>query len=784
MTDTANDSDLGLTRQEAEAQLFGTRGGTCLFAPVRHHSPACAWMLRAMIRDHTPDLILIEAPSDLAGHIPHITDPDTVLPVAIAAMGPETDGARSVGYYPFSETSPETIAILEAAKTGAEVRFIDLPAGARSGARPVFQPEDAFGSATFIANACAKLGLRDGAELWDHLFETRLGQDNWRSFFADVHAYCWSIRNTTAAGQIESDDTFPREAAMRGHIAKAKGRRMIVVTGGFHTPALIDEVELAPSPAADPVESYLIGYGEEALDALSGYAAGLRFPGWYARALQAAEAAAGPPDWNALLLETATGFAGTMAANKRRIAQPQLVEMLAMAQGLARMKGRDAPMLPDLFDGARSALIKGQSGVGEPWTEGLRAYLRGTKLGRAPASAGQPPIVADARDRAARFRIDITDSIRKPRKLDIRRKPAQNAASQFLHQMVLLDAGFSTFMVGPDFVSGSRIDLLFEEWEIGWSPFVEGRLIDAARLGATVPQAAVGHLLERRAALFDAGRGGDIDALLELVLTGLRAGLGPHLTSIITELAQAVTTATDFASLAALVRRLQSAASTGDPLHDPKAPDLLALARQAYDRLIYLCDDLPDEGLDDAIDGLRVLAGILRGPQAERFDGARFDAAMEALLQTPDVPPRLSGAVMGLLVRGGHRPDADLAALLAGTLRGIGKTPDVRAATLDGLLQTAPMLLWQARGVLTAANDVLQALDEDAFLAMLPALRRSLTGLNPHETDRLAEELTQLLGTDARTLTATNAFSEADLQRGLALDRALARALLDDGLTP
>lgn len=358
--------ETSLTRQQAEAQLFGTRGGTCLFAPIRHHSPACAWMLRAMIHDHKPEVILIEAPADLAKHIPHLTDPDTILPVAIATMGSETDGARSVGYYPFSQTSPETIAIHEAAGIGAEVRFIDLPAGARSGTGPVYQPEDAFGSAAFIASACAKLGLRDGAELWDHLFETRLGQDDWRGFFADVHAYCWSLRQTTPDAQIASDDTLPREAAMRAHIADAKGRRMVVVTGGFHTPALIDEAEKTPLPASTPVESYLIAYGEEALDALSGYAAGLRYPGWYARAMQAAEAAAGPPDWDALLLETGTGFAATMAASKRRIAQPQLVEMLAMAQGLARMKGREAAMLPDLFDGARSALIKGQSGVGEP----------------------------------------------------------------------------------------------------------------------------------------------------------------------------------------------------------------------------------------------------------------------------------------------------------------------------------------------------------------------------------------------------------------------------------
>ncbi|SFJ67262.1 DUF5682 family protein [Jannaschia pohangensis] len=776
-----------ITRDRAEAELFGTRGSTCLFAPIRHHSPACAWMLRAMIRDHAPEVILIEMPADLAAHIPHLTDPETVAPVAIAALGPEAEAGRSVAYYPFSDTSPELMALREAARLGAEVRFIDLATGARvkDDARPIPQPEDPFDTAAFIAASCQRLGLRDGNELWDHLFEVRLGEDDWRRFFADVHAYCLAIRETTPKGRIDGDDTRPREAAMRAHIAACAGKRMVVVTGGFHTPALIGEgSDSVPKPDKSS-ESYLISYGEEALDALSGYAAGLRHPAWYARAMAAAEAKGGPPDWDALLLETGTDFAAHMKAAKRRIAQPQLVEMLTMAKGLAAMKGRTATLLPDLFDGARTALIKGQAGPGEPFTEGLHAFLRGTRLGTAPRAAGRPPIVADARDRAGRARIDLDDSTRKARKLDIRRKPAHRAASQFLHQMNLLDTGFASLTSGPDFVTGSRVDLLFEEWDIGWSPFVEGRLIDVAHQGATVPQAAGAVLLARRAALFEQGRGDDIAALLTLVITGLRAGLGARLSAMVGELTESVTNTGDLAGLAAMIDRLQAAAAPGDPLHDADAPDLLALARRAFDRLVYLCADLPDrpdDELDPAIAALRTLAGVLRGPNADRFEGNRFDAAMEDILQAEDCPPRLMGAVMGLLVRAGRRDDGDLARLLSGSLRGIGGTPDARAAALDGLLTTAPMLLWQARAVLEAANATLIALDDDGFLALLPSLRRSLTALNPHETDRLAEELTLILGENTATLGQRQSFSEADLHRGMALDRALGEALRVDGL--
>lgn len=779
-----------ITRAEAEAALFDTRGGNCFFAPIRHHSPACAWMLRAMLDDCRPEVILIEAPCDLACHLPHLTAPDTIPPVAIATLGARNgQEARAVRYFPFSEHSPEFVAITHAKQIGAEIRFIDLPAGTRlegEAEAPVFQSEAPFDSATFIRATCTKLGLRDGAELWDHLFETRLGQRDWRGFFADVYAYCLALRKTTAPELITSDDTLPREAEMRAHIALAEGKRILVLTGGFHTPALIEKGEETPCKAPE-VESYLISYGEEALDALSGYSAGLRYPGWYAGLWQAACAAGGPPDWSAHALEVGTGFAGLMAREKRRVALPQLVEMLAMAEGLAHLKGRHAVLLPDLFDGMRSALVKTAFGPGEPFSERLHHYLRGTKLGQAPQSAGQPPIVADARARAEGARVNISDSVKRTKKLDIRRKTAHSKASRFFHQMGLLNAGFADLKTGPDFVTGNRIDLLFETWVVGWSPFVEGALIDAARLGATVPEAAANHLAERRAALYEAGRGNDLGAHLALLLLGLSAGLGSGLVGLRAELQEAVTVSADFDGLAQILFKLQAVSIPGDPLFDQELPDLSGLLGAAFERIVYLVDDLsqtPEEALPARIKALETVASVLRGPHAERFDGDRFSNALAQLLEQQGCRAMLAGAVAGLLVRAGLRSPEVLATRLQGALLGIGGAAEERVAVLRGLLMTAPMLLWQNQRVLEAANAAITSLDEEAFIAALPALRHCLTQLNPHETDRLAEELATLFGVQPGSMTgATSRFSEEETTRALMIDSAMGALLEADGLT-
>lgn len=773
-----------ITRDSAEKALFG---GTTIFAPIRHHSPACAWMLRTMIREVKPDVILIEGPADLSHHIPYLAETDTVPPVAIASMGPVIDdGPRAVTYYPLSSHAPEFIAIREGTAIGADMQFIDMPAGQRMEHQTeTLQSEFPFSSADFVARSCKALGLRDGAELWDHLFETRLGQGDWRHFFADVYAYCLALRETTDPSIMEADSTLAREAEMRRHIAELGGKRAVVVTGGFHTSALIEPSKPTKPRKPGPTESYLVAYGEDALDALSGYGAGLRYPGWYAAAWDAAISANGPPDWSDLAVKTTTGFAGQMAGDDRRVPLPQLTEMVAVAQGLAQMKGRDAVMLPDLFDGMRTALIKTEAGPGEPYTERMHGYLRGTKLGKVPSSAGVPPLVADARSRAEKVRVDLTNSARKLRKLDIRRKAVHQKAQQFFYQMSLLETGLANLETGPDFLLGSRTDLLFAEWSVGWSPFVEGALIKAAHLGATVPRAAVNALLRDREKLFEEGEGTSLDPILNLLLSGLRAGLGPFLPRLVDDLTDAIAVSGDFEGLSQIILRLQAVTMPSDPLYDVSAPDLLTVARSAFDRLIYLMDDLtktPEETLPERIRALHIVAGVLRGPQSDRFDGGRFDRAVSTVLDNSDCPPLLSGALMGLLVQADLRDDASLASLLRGTLGGVGFLPGDGAAALNGLLMTAPMLLWQSRNVLQAAEDSLSALGDEAFLAILPALRLSLTQLNPHETDRLAEELVDLLGLSGGALRqGVSRFTEGEMKRALDIDRALAALLKANG---
>jgi len=212
------------------------------YVPIRHHSPACAAHLRALLDEVQPAQVLVEAPADYQGLVDLMTDPATRPPVAVVAFGPkDTDGHR-VSYYPLCAHSPETIA-LQWARGRAALRFIDLPSDHRmmwadaagepdtdaGPASPTSPGEPALnlaGESYFDANAysealCRRTGCRDQNELWDHLFETRLAGRDWRGFFRDVGVYCGHIRRTYSKYSLDRDGTLAREAQMASMLRAA-----------------------------------------------------------------------------------------------------------------------------------------------------------------------------------------------------------------------------------------------------------------------------------------------------------------------------------------------------------------------------------------------------------------------------------------------------------------------------------------------------------------------------------------------------------------------------------
>ncbi len=767
--------------QDAEAfrpALFQPERGLWI-APIRHHSPACAWAVRAMIRELRPAQVLIEGPADATPLIERLLDPRCRPPVAMVNL----HQGRSA-YAPFCAHSPEYVAMHAAQEMGAGLRFIDLPADRLFGrdlpdTGPIpMADEQVFDEGDYVAALCARTGCRDGFELWDHLFEARLGTGDWRSFLTDVGAYCAGLRAATPEARIAARGDTAREVTMAGHIAAALQQGSVVaVVGGFHAPALTD-----PSGSASKTpqmrDSYLIRYGHAAMDALAGYGAGLPQPGFYDALWQAAETSGGTPDWRVLAGELVQDFTQAMSARGHPVALPAKVEALRMAETLAGLRGRAAILRHDLFDGVQAALTKGEVSVREPWAERLRRHWRGTALGELPAGISAPLLVEDARARAAAHRLAVADTLEKRRSLDIHRKPRHLAASRFLHAMALLDTGFGRMEAGPDYVSGVGTDRLFEEWAYAWLPAVETRLIELAAegRGETVPAAAMAQLWAQRDSA-------DPALNLALLARGIRAGLGARLVPFAQAFARDMAQSGGFAEIAAALQRLYGLVHTRGPMRPPDELDLAGLLQVGFARLIYLADalpQLPEDMVAKAVAALRLTADLLASDGEGRFDRQMFDDAM-ARLADVRAAPEITGAALALALRAGQLPAARLVAALRGHFLGAALEVEDRIGVLSGMIATVPDLLWQVPEVLETVDVFLVTLDEADFLTLLPSLRRALAALNPRETDRLADVLARRHGARPDPLVA-GPFTEADLALGLAAQAAVLAALRADGL--
>lgn len=782
------------TFERLRAGLFAADRGLYV-VPVRHHSPACAWALRALIAEVKPAHVLIEAPKDFTPQIPLLLDPDTKPPVALVALVDDAgDRGRVAGYYPFCDHSPEYVALQAGAALGAELQFIDAPAATKAmrgqldGTEPVsLLDEQRFDSNDYVRALARATGCQDGFALWDHLFETRLGQSDWRGFFGDVGIYCAGIRAATPQAQINASGDTMREVYMARAVRKAlaKGGPVVVVVGGFHAPALVGDLNDIPA-AEKPVGKatcYLIRYGFRALDALNGYAAGLPQPGYYHALWERADAQDAPFDLGVDLL---TDFAGQMRADGHDLSLPAQVEAIRVAEGLAALRGRNSAMRHDLIDGVRAALIKGETAAQDIWTTRFQAFLCGDRLGDVPASAGSPPLVEDVRRRARAHRLDISDSAQRTRKLDLRRKDMHLAASQFLHAMGLIGSPFASRTGGPDYVSGSQTTLLFEHWQYAWSPQTEGHLINLAVLGDALPAACLAFIHRERAALIEGGHARDLPKLVDMLVRGLLAGLGPQLGPFVQQLGRDIQNFGTFESVTVALRRLFFVVQSSGPLGAPDALDLRGILGAAYGRLVYLCDDLPntaDEDTQERLDALRIMNEILRDCDAIGLDRSLLDAAIDRVaLATTN--PVILGAILAVCVQAGTRPAAELVQVMEGKLTGVSLDTADQIGVLRGILHTSPALLWHANGLLAVVDAFICGIDGAHFLDLLPHLRLAFTQLNPRETDRVAHELAGLLGVQASGLIRHNTnLSDADLTEGLRVEKALHATLATDGLT-
>ena len=815
----------GLARALEAQRTWGRRG--VHLVPIRHHSPACALALSALLEEVRPAVVLIEGPAEYTALLGALQDAATVPPVAVLSLG---EGAAS--YYPLAEFSPEWVALRWAGANGAEAAFIDRGvrpgdddgAGAGAGGRTL-QAEYHLARSAALDALASRLGCRDHDEVWEQLFEDRATADirDWRGFFADTLAWSGLARLDAEPEVLDADGTRAREAVMAaallerlpgaktdgtgdaldGQSGNAPDAPIVVVTGAFHAPALLDVLDSAPGAARPPepdprpgAEGWLIRYDFARLDSLRGYGAGMPSPGlwrcaWRARTRPGTDGR-----------DFATGVVLDVAAALRGLGEPlgtaQVEAAVEQALGLAELRGRAWPGRTDLLDALRSCLVKDDAGLSGNLGAAVASVFAHSSPGEVPAGTCAPPLVAEVRERLAAMRFMLDDALEHRTALDTARKPRHRERRELLAAMRFVGSGFAWQTGGADLVAGTGAGQFVEEWAYAWTPAVEAELVRAAERAPTLDILIRVRLAERLEA--EPGAEALAALLTELIVMGEHELAGAVCDALETALADL----SGLGALAEVLHRLMDLVEGSGRLSlGGAAKRLRAMVRRGVAGLAELVAEaagLEDDEAADAVDALisvRDLLVRLDGGAAAPNGGADPDGAdngadpdagrravareVDVLRRRRDAAPILVGCATGIAASIGSLSRAGVTAAVVAHLSA-GADPGRLADFLVGLVRACPDLVLHAPDILEAVTRVLTGLDEPGFLAVLPDLRRAFTALRPTETHRLAEQVAALTGARASQIDVVWRIDPQWAEAGRRLEADLVAGLVRDGL--
>lgn len=731
---------------------------------IRHHGPGSARALRSALEALSPDVVLVEGPADATEALVHLADARIVPPVALLLHAVDEPG--NVSFFPFAEFSPEWQAFRYAAERGVPSRFMDLPAAhslvrpdRATDAPPPNDPEEGADDRLSsddeeratddlddlrgdpIGMLAEAAGYTDRERWWEVQVEQR--QDA-SGLFEGILEAMTALRD--AHGEV-GERELRREAYMRTVIRAAQKEgftRIAVVCGAWHAPVLAalgpakdDAARLKGLPKVKVAATW-IPWTNARLSYRSGYGAGVDSPGWYGHVWTHGRRA--PVVWAALA-------ARLLREQDLDASSANVIETVRLAEALAIVREVPAPGLAELREAIEAVLCGGERAR----LALVRTKLEiGDRLGEVPDDVGQVPLMRSFERELKRLRLKLTTE-HLDLELDLR-KDSDRDRSRLFHRTRILDLGWAEPKEGPKGAGTFK-----ERWRLAWEPEFAVELITANGYGNDVDTAASARLAERASTA-------DLATLGALVESAILAFLPTAIDALLVALDTNAASSSDVLAqigsltpLARLVRYGDVRATRVDAIR----PLLSVLFERVFVGLPPACTQIDDESAGTTITAIdAVHAACMLLDEAERNED--WLGVLRKLLDSPPVHPRIRGRACRLLLERHALAEGELARQ-AGFALSAGVAPEDAARWIEGLVSGEGLRLVHERELLETLDSWLADLDEDAFRAQLPLLRRAFSSVHSPERRAIARLVVQR-GPDRETR-GTSAAPTAPLDR-------------------
>ncbi len=767
-----------------------------LLFPVRHHSPVCSYHLLKAIELYSPEIILIEGPQDANELIPVLTDDRTELPCAIYYYYKDKkqlvseEAADHSCYYPFLYSSPEYNAMKAASELGIEARFIDLPyseilintegeQGLRKNEKQSYADDGRLVRSDYFKRLCEKTRVRSFEEFWEKYFEISGLELSTEDLYKQLMTYCTLIRHSTPRQELIADGTAAREQFMAANIKAAmkEHSRVLVVTGGFHSPGLFEllkgkvpETKLHRIPK-DCTGCFPAAYSYRSADALHGYSSGMSYPGFYDNIFKRLKRADTPKGiYSDETLTLLVKAAKKSAEKDLAVSVADITAARTLMSGLAALRGIPEPGMSELMDGVTSAFIKGEKTISSSMPlEYLKQLAIGDGVGKIGDLTHTPPLVADFEKQCHALRLKPETAAPQEAVCGLFTTAKGLPLSRFFHRMRFLGTSFCERTKGPDLHGSTDRSRVREEWSYRRSPAVDAVLIDRTTDGFTIEEACT-NIVKR---LLKNGPGLDTAAhiAVECFLMGI---------SIEEEAEQLTRIAAadgSFFSVGSALGYFKTLLELKQ-LYEYPDETILPLLTRCFDKLVLMLPamaNVPDEKADELCSIIRRLFALTDSLLPDRRP--QLTQSLTELCSQTEKHPAVFGAAMGLLCAVDLSNQFAAEQAMRGFLRGTAEIKKQGAEYLKGLFFTARDIVFSGDDFLLMTDELLRSMTSGDFIEILPSLKLAFSYFTPQEIDETAEAIAALYDADAGAILDDAAIDEQLYSFGRQLDIEITQKL-------
>lgn len=753
------------------------------FFGIRHLSPACACYVQEFLDRTSPELVLIEGPSDLNHLIEPLCSEETVPPIAILAYTDEAPVQTIL--WPFAEFSPEYQAMLWAHRHQIPVRFCDLPAAVTLALEKEEEEraleelrrqekENEEIKEKLIENATNRIkqNIRQDdkkkreeqcktkesqkTDIYEQL-ETHLGIDidsfweyhfeyneNYEDFIEAAILYGENLRKFSPKSKYNEI----REAYMRKIISEAEEEgiateKISVITGAFHTKGLMehenakkDEQLLKNLPKLSS-KATLMPYSYYRLSSRSGYGAGSKAPRFY-EMLWKNRTAGKQEDTAAMYLTTLANFQrekgyGTSSA--------EVIEALRLTKALAALRNGTQPSLEDLRDAAVTCM--GHGSFAEI-SIGCAATEIGTKIGHLPEGAVCTSVQEDFKRQLKELKLEkYVTPVMEELELDLRenlRVKSEKSAfldlnrSFFLHRLCVLGVHFCKQLTRQQ-----ENATWAELWSLQWNPEVEIEIVEASLKGDTILQAAEYELSVR---LGEAER---LNQTAEILAEAFLCGISKVVYTAVLAVQNMAAECSAVTDIGETIGTLSFIMRFGN-LRRLDTQSLMPLMETLF---LHFCLGLGNEAVCDKSASDAIIQAMEKVNAAclshEFLNEKQWIFLLDELADRDDINMRISGFAAAILTERGKLTNERMAELISRRLSKGTAAADA-AGWFEGLAMKNRRSLISRYSLWEKLFTYISELDEVEFKPALVCLRRTFSVFTPSEKADIAENIGEILG--------------------------------------